>query len=151
MILKPEAVLPVFISYPMQKIIISAQDANQRLDKFLKKYFKAASSGFLYKMLRKKNIVLNGSKSDGSALLCANDEIAVYFSDETFQKMKGADEKLFAGEVSSSVGDLDVIFEDHNICIINKPAGILTQKSKPSDISVNGSFIGLLYPSKRDR
>ena len=48
----------------MREIIISANEANQRLDKFLGKYMNQAPSGFFYKMMRKKNIVLNGKKAD---------------------------------------------------------------------------------------
>ena len=42
----------------MKEIIVDKAQANQRLDKYLKRVFREAGSGFLYKMLRKKNIVL---------------------------------------------------------------------------------------------
>ena len=45
----------------MQQITIRAEDAGQRFDKFLRKYFREAQSSFLYKMLRKKN--KRGTKS----------------------------------------------------------------------------------------
>ena len=46
----------------MQEIIVAANEAGQRLDKMLAKYLNEAPKSFLYKMLRKKNIVLNGKK-----------------------------------------------------------------------------------------
>ena len=49
----------------MQEIRINENEAGQRFDKFLFKFFKEAPASFIYKMLRKKNIVLNGKKSDG--------------------------------------------------------------------------------------
>ena len=49
----------------MKLITIGANEAGQRLDKFLNKYLDAAGKGFLYKMLRKKNITLNGKKAEG--------------------------------------------------------------------------------------
>ena len=49
----------------MQAYQIGADEAQQRLDKYLKKLLKNASDSFIYKMLRKKNIVLNGRKCDG--------------------------------------------------------------------------------------
>lgn len=55
----------------MREVTIGANEAGQRFDKFLKKYLKEAGSGFLYKMLRKKNITLNGSKADDSEKLTA--------------------------------------------------------------------------------
>ena len=50
----------------MRQLIISENDAGQRLDKYLAKYLNAAPKSFFYKMMRKKNIVLNGKKCDGS-------------------------------------------------------------------------------------
>ncbi|MDE7479398.1 MAG: hypothetical protein K2M91_15935, partial [Lachnospiraceae bacterium] len=44
---------------------ISSNEAGQRFDKYLKKLLKDAPDSFIYKMLRKKNIVLNGRKADG--------------------------------------------------------------------------------------
>ena len=72
----------------MQKIIVSDKDAGQRLDKFLGKYMAKAPKSFFYKMLRKKNIKLNGSKADGSEKLAAEDEITLYLSDETIANFK---------------------------------------------------------------
>lgn len=46
----------------MKEITIGKNQCGQRLDKFLAKYMKEASKGFLYKMLRKKNIKLNGKR-----------------------------------------------------------------------------------------
>jgi 23S rRNA pseudouridine955/2504/2580 synthase len=68
----------------MQRISIGVNQAGQRLDKFLKKYFPGASSGLLYKMLRKKNITLNGKKADGTEQLSEGDTVESFFSDETF-------------------------------------------------------------------
>ena len=42
----------------MKELFIKELEANQRLDKFLHKYLKAAPNYFIYKMMRKKNIVL---------------------------------------------------------------------------------------------
>ena len=65
----------------MQEIIIGKNEAGQRFDKYLFKYFKEAPSGFIYKMLRKKNIVLNGKKSDGRDKLNEKDIIKVFMAD----------------------------------------------------------------------
>lgn len=49
----------------MKTFIIGTNDANQRFDKYLKKLLPNASVSFLYKMLRKKNITLDGKKATG--------------------------------------------------------------------------------------
>jgi len=85
----------------MQIFIVEKNQAGQRFDKFLKKYLPAANSNFIYKMLRKKNITLNGQRADGKEILQINDEIKCFFSDETFAKFAG-----FASE-ETPVGDAD--------------------------------------------
>ena len=50
----------------MKEIVVTSMEAGQRMDKLLGRYLKEAPKSFLYKMLRKKNITLNGKKADGS-------------------------------------------------------------------------------------
>ena len=59
----------------MKKIVVSKNEAGQKLLKLLAKYLDAAPQSFLHKMLRKKNITLNGKKADGSELLLEKDEV----------------------------------------------------------------------------
>ncbi len=78
----------------MKELTISTNEAGQRMDKLLHKYLSEASTSFIYKMLRKKNIVLNDKKAEGKEILKVGDNIKIYFSDDTFYKMSG-------GKVSS--------------------------------------------------
>ena len=57
----------------MQEIKVGANEAGQRLDKFLHKFMPLAPSSFFYKMLRKKNITLNGKKAEGNERLKKED------------------------------------------------------------------------------
>jgi len=133
----------------MKEIIIDSSTQNQRLDKFLKKYFSASSSGFIYKMLRKKNIVLNGKKDDGSSILLEGDIIKVFFSDETYNKMRGLDNSADEYEYYKKLDyNIHVIYEDDDIIALNKPANLLSQKSKASDISINEYIISYLINEK---
>ena len=61
----------------MREIIIKENEAGQRFDKYLKKYLPKAQMGFFYKMLRKKNIVLNGKKASGSEKLQKGDSVKI--------------------------------------------------------------------------
>ena len=70
----------------MKSVIVNSNEAGQRLDKLLGKYLNLAGKGFLYKMMRKKNITLNGKKCDGSEKLSEGDEIRLFLSDETIEK-----------------------------------------------------------------
>ena len=121
----------------MKEITITAYEADQRLDKFLGKYLREASRSFLYKMLRKKNITLNGKKAEGSEILKIGDSVKLFFSDETFYKFRGEEQSasdLDLDAVPSVL--LDVIYEDADIMFINKPAGMLSQKAKADDVSL---------------
>ena len=64
----------------MREFWIQKNEAGQRFDKYLKKHLCYASGNFIYKMLRKKNIVLNYKKAAGSEKLNINDNVKMFFS-----------------------------------------------------------------------
>lgn len=132
----------------MRQIIITANEAGQRLDKFLHKYLKEAPDSFLYKMMRKKNIVLNAAKCSGSEKLSVGDEVKLFFSEETFEKMgAGTDRRPDTSEYERAfdkIGPLPVVWEDDHVLAVNKPAGILSQKAQPNDVSLNEWLTGYL-------
>ena len=104
----------------MKEIVITNDIENQRLDKFLGKYLNDAPKSFIYKMLRKKNIKLNGKKAQGSEILAVDDVVHIYMADETVDKFRS--EK----NVSVIAGEIDIVYEDEHILIVNKPRGLLT-------------------------
>ena len=133
----------------MREFIIHRQDAGQRFDKYLKRILPEASTGFLYKMIRKKNITLNGKKSEGKELLKEKDSIQVFFSDETFLKFAGHNDhpKMDCTPfylAYETLKELSVVFQNEDVLILNKPAGILTQKATDKDFSANEWLIGYL-------
>ena len=65
----------------MREISVSAVDEGQRLDKYLTKYMPEAPKSFFYKMMRKKNIVLNGKKAAGMEKLCDGDKIKLFLAE----------------------------------------------------------------------
>ncbi len=131
----------------MKEIIIGPNEEGKRLDGFLAGVLKEASKGFIYKMLRKKNITLNGKKAEGKEKLSQGDAVRIFFSDETYEKLKGASDNTKCKNTynaSDRFGELPVIYEDDNIILVNKPAGILSQKAKPEDLSLNEWLIEYL-------
>ena len=127
----------------MKLITVHKQEEGQRLVKLLGAYLKEAPTSFFYKMLRKKNITLNGKKADGTEKLKNGDEIRLFLSDETYEK--------FAGKARPKekfpTAKLNIVYEDSNVIFINKPAGMLSQKSIPSDVSLNEYLLGYLEKS----
>lgn len=125
----------------MRQLTINKNDENQRLDKYLKKYLKEAPGSFIYKMLRKKNIVLNGKKADGTEKLIAGDEIRLFLAEDTIEKFTGSGTERVE---QFPVKVLDILFEDENLLMINKPVGELSQKAAPTDVSMNEYALGYL-------
>ena len=127
----------------MRQLTVHKNDENQRLDKYLKKYLKEAPGSFIYKMLRKKNIVLNGKKADGTEKLSAGDEIKLFFAEETLQKFTGESTSIDIPQFPVKK-DLEILFEDEDVLILNKPAGELSQKAEAKDVSMNEYALGYL-------
>ena len=148
-------------------------DAGGRLDKYLLKFLKDAPTSFIYKMLRKKNIVLNGKKAAGNEFLKENDEVKLFLADETIVKFGGkvtlsqnadreyvatAEDNIESGSDDSLYNSLKslkwefdepkVIYEDRDIIILNKPVNVLSQIAKRGDISINEWLISYLISSE---
>ncbi len=133
----------------MKSFIIKENEAGQRLDKYLRKLLPDAPGSFIYKMLRKKNIVLNQEKATGSEHLSVGDEVVCFLSDDTFEKFSRSSgdtiEELKRVPVQPA---FSVVYEDDDILVMNKPAGMLSQKAKESDISANEHMIAYLLETK---
>ncbi len=121
----------------MQHRIITSREAGGRLDKYLGRYLKEAPVSFLYKMLRKKNITLNGKKAAGSELLKEGDELRLFLSDETILKFGGT---LFSVPPASAFlwnqPEPEILYEDEQVLILNKPVGVLSQKARKEDVTL---------------
>lgn len=126
----------------MQEMIVTANEAGQRFDKLLAKYLNEAPKSFLYKMLRKKNIVLNGKKAAGNEMLKEGDHIKLFLSEETIEKFS----KVSVRRTSKK---LELIYEDENILLINKPVGMLSQKADAKDESLVEHVITYLLESNQ--
>ena len=133
----------------MQILIVKKNEAGQRLDKLLAKYMSKAPKSFFYKMLRKKNITLNGKKAEGSEKLQEQDEIRLFLSDETiagFQEQNRvlAEKQTKAAERGQKLPlankqklpALSVLYEDDDVLLLNKAAGVLSQKAAAEDVSL---------------
>lgn len=127
----------------MKEIVVGPNDAGQRFDKLLAKYLNQAPKSFIYKMLRKKNITLNNKKATGNEKLEQNDIVKIFLSDETFDKFSKQESIFYP------VTDLEIIYEDDNIILSNKPADMLSQKAKTDDISINEYLIGYLLNNNK--
>ena len=125
----------------MREYTIGENEAGQRFDKYLGKLLRDAPKSFFYRMLRKKNITLNGKKASGGEKLVQGDLVKLFLSDETIDKFAGKSRTEWPH------AELDIIYEDHDTAIINKPAGMLSQRAEGDEDSLVEYFIGYLIES----
>ncbi|MGE5631843.1 MAG: RluA family pseudouridine synthase [Caulobacteraceae bacterium] len=111
----------------MFEIRITENEEGQRLDRFLRKYLKEYPLGEIYKLFRKNKVKVNGKREKENYMLTAGDTLQLYMA----MSEQDTDRKkvLKPGTTKS----LDIIHEDDNIIIANKPAGLLTHPDKPGD------------------
>ena len=130
----------------MRELKVSASDEGIRLNKLAARYLNAAPQSFIYKMLRKKNIVLNDKKASGDERLKAGDSVKLYLSEETIE---GFIKKAPEPTVKKAAGKLHILFENEDILAVSKPAGMLTQKAKKDDHSLNDELLEYYAKSGR--
>ena len=123
----------------MQEFIIQKEEAGQTVMKYLARLLPEASMGLLRKSMRKKNIVLNGKKIEGREKIAAGDSVKVWFSDETIEKFRKNKEE----SPKRDYPDFEawVLYEDENIVILNKPAGLLSQGDTSGAPSLNEALL----------
>lgn len=92
----------------MRSLIVNEKFNNKKLSAFLLSSFPKLSINSIYKALRKKDIKINGTRTSQDVLVHTADNIDVYITDDI----------LFPAF------NLDIVFEDDNILIVNKPSGI---------------------------
>lgn len=102
----------------MHKIIVTQNESNQRLDRFLKKYLKSASLNHIYKLIR-KDVKLNGKRVAAETMLADGDELMLYISDETLENLSRRNERAKAKR------QFGIAYEDDQVLIVEKPYGLL--------------------------
>lgn len=118
----------------MKSLTVTKNDSGQRLDKFLIKYLSSMPKSLVYKSLRKKRIKVNGKRATETLILNEGDFLELYINDEFFESKDSSHEFLSLTSV-----DLDIVYEDENIIIVNKPQGLSVHadESKTPDTLIN--------------
>lgn len=126
----------------MIELVINLNDVNKRLDSFLLKQFSAITRAMIYKYIRTNQIKVNGHKPVFNYRLQRNDVIKIYAplsveSKPTFTKTNTSE-------------TLDVLYEDDNILVINKPIGIISQPNDSEQvISMQSLVLNYLYQTNQ--
>ncbi|MBC7766167.1 MAG: RluA family pseudouridine synthase [Hyphomonadaceae bacterium] len=123
----------------MKALTITKNDAGQRIDKFLQKYLKSMPLSLIYKYIRKKRVKVNGKKTENNYMLAENDHLELYINDEFFEPTIEA--PAVAPSAKPAKVNLEVVFEDDNVLVVNKPVGL---SSHPDEKMTTGTLIDLV-------
>ena len=117
----------------MRRYTIEKNDAGQRVDKFLSKAVKTLPPSLMYKYIRLKRIKVNSKRCEISQKLAVGDIVELYINDEFFDAP--APEELF----KKAPTDIEIVYEDENIILIDKPVGLLVHEddSESCDTLIN--------------
>ncbi|MEG1879859.1 MAG: RluA family pseudouridine synthase [Oscillospiraceae bacterium] len=127
----------------MKEYKISPNDAGQRLDAFLGKVLNAPKS-LIYKAIRKKRVKVNGKKSEISYKLKTQDVLQLYINDEFFNEQKTEFPWM------DLKPKIDIIYEDDNILVVNKPSGMLSQAEADENINSLESHVRAYLYNKNE-
>lgn len=102
----------------MEQIEITKNDADQRLDKFLLKTFPLLSKSMMYKAIRNKKIKVNRKRCTFDQKLNEEDVVLLFLPPDVLERKQ---------DIAFVSTDLNIVYEDENILIVNKPYGLLSQ------------------------
>ncbi len=114
----------------MKKLIVNKKYDGKKLNKFLFDQFPYLSTNLFYKTLRKKDIKINGKRVKDNVTVFHNDEIIVYISDN----------------LKYPKTNLDILFEDDNILIINKPSNLEVTGENSLTTIVQEKYVNAFKP-----
>ena len=97
----------------MESYIVKISENKCRLDKFLAISKPEKSRSYLSKLIEDGNVLVNGKKEPASYRVKTNDEISLEIPEDSMTTIKAQDIPL------------DVVYEDSDILIINKPQGMV--------------------------
>ena len=128
----------------MQVFRVNSSEAGQSLEKYVLKILPSAPLSFIYKLFRKKDVKVNGHHEDKKFRLSSGDEIAIYITDAQIEEFS----KERAVQPNQIIKDW-IVYEDINVLFINKPRGLLVQKSAPNDESLDQLVVAYLIDTKQ--
>ena len=128
----------------MREFTINESENGLTLEKYVFKVLKNAPTSFIYKLFRKKDIKVNGHHQDKKYRLTNNDVVAIYISEQQFDDF----EKEKDLEPNLKIKDW-IVYEDKNVLFINKPRGLLVQKSSPRDESLDQLVVEYLMATNQ--
>jgi 23S rRNA pseudouridine955/2504/2580 synthase len=132
----------------MHTIIVTTNEDGQRLDRFLKKYLRAAPLSLIYRLIR-RDVKVNGARAGVSEVLHEGDELRLFLDDGRLDELIG---KKGTGARPAAKRRFGIVYEDGNILVAGKPFGLLTHgdQREKKDTLVNQVIAHLLAQGEYD-
>ena len=128
----------------MREFVINTSENGVTLEKYVFKVLKTAPMSFIYKLFRKKDVKVNGHHQDKKYRLSENDVVAIYINEQQFEEF--LQEKPLSP--NTKIKDW-IVYEDDNVLFVNKPRGLLVQKSDARDESLDQYVIEYLMATNQ--
>lgn len=124
----------------MKEILISKANEGQRADKFVRKFLNDAPLSFIYKLFRKKDVKINGHWITIDYILKVDDQLKIFVTDEQLKSFNNPK------PVENIKFDHQIVYEDENILIVNKPRGLLVHgDNNEKRITLANQVLSYLY------
>ena len=133
----------------MREFVVGKNDAGQRLDRFLAKAVPLLPAPLAQKYVRTKRIKVNGARARHDQRLCEGDTVQCYVSDEFFDAPDESNVYL-----TIAAPKLSIVYEDENILLLDKPAGLLCHAGDPSSgksVTLLDHLLAYLYQKREWR
>lgn len=102
----------------MIELIIKQNDSGQRIDRFITKSMPELPKSMMYRLIRKKDIKINGKRCTADTMLKDGDIVRIYVKDDVSAP------KQHDMNFMNAPSELEIVFEDKNILIAFKPVGL---------------------------
>ncbi|MCK5475359.1 MAG: RluA family pseudouridine synthase [Candidatus Pacebacteria bacterium] len=125
------------------KIKIGSAQSNQRIDKFLAGFCKEKSRAKWQKMIKNGKVLVNEKIIKADYILKEDNEVEI---------LKLTDFSLRSAPLEMTknkkikIPNIEIIYENDDVIVIDKPAGILSQTAKSSKASAVSDFFVEYYP-----
>jgi len=101
---------------------IGSLDADQRLDRFLRKLLPRASLSFLFKVIDRGQVRVNGRKSRPGTRLLAGDRVRIPLARSELDRL-GRPAPARPRRSADRAASLHVLHEDDHLLVVDKPSG----------------------------
>lgn len=126
----------------MKKLVIQENDANQRIDKYMKKLLVQAPTNFIYKMFRKKDIKINGKVVNEKYIVQKDDVLTMFLYEDKYLEFTQQKSVLDLPQ------EFDVLYEDEQILVVNKPVGLLVHEDYNESVNTLSNQVLTYLASK---